>query len=301
MRAVDGLPGARNDPSDESELLMTSSNNIAAILLAITGNVRISARRCRPLALRLQQCAPSDLTPAQRERLEAVTARAGEVDDVLTQRERGSGAVVREPRQRAGGAFTLLHQRLTATAALPESLGPEGPEAERIVASYFPDGVSFAQLPAVEAWQHGSRLMERMADEGTRDRIDALAGPAFLRNVEQALDALGEAIGVRGTPISQPSPRALADAVGRFSFAVGAYGRALAVDIVEDDEATIERVVSATSPISELRSRSNGEDDADDGDDGDTDDADTDTDTDIEPSDDTDAPSPNGPSGPFVS
>lgn len=280
---------------------MTPSNNIAAILLAITGNIRISARRCRPLALRLQQCAPADLSTAQRERLEVVSARAGEVDDVLTQRERGSGAVVREPRQRAGMAFTLLHQRLTATAALPESLGGEGPEAQRLVASYFPEGVSFTQLPAVEAWQHGSRLTARMSDEGARERIEVLAGPLFLRNVEQALDVLGEAVGVRGVAISLPSPRALADAVARFSFAVGAYGRALSIDIVEDDEATIERVVSATSPISEMRSRSNGEEggdlDTDDTDDTDTDD----TDTDADPSDDTDAPDPSGPSGPFVS
>jgi hypothetical protein len=280
---------------------VTPSNNIAAILLAITGNIRISARRCRPLALRLQQCAPADLSTAQRERLEVVSARAGEVDDVLTQRERGSGAVVREPRQRAGMAFTLLHQRLTATAALPESLGGEGPEAQRLVASYFPEGVSFTQLPAVEAWQHGSRLTARMSDEGARERIEVLAGPLFLRNVEQALDVLGEAVGVRGVAISLPSPRALADAVARFSFAVGAYGRALSIDIVEDDEATIERVVSATSPISEMRSRSNGEEggdlDTDDTDDTDTDD----TDTDADPSDDTDAPDPSGPSGPFVS
>ncbi len=244
----------RRIPADEgTELMPTQASNIGAILASYTGNIRVPARRCLPLALRLEHAAPDDITADQRTKLGAVSARAHEVDAVLTMRERGSGAVLREPRNAVATSWNAMHVRLTAMASVPPDLGPEGPEASLLASSLFPEGVSFTQYDAIESWQHSRRLLQRIDDEGVKERLEALAGPIFLRHVERSVARLGEAIGVRGSPVNSPSPRALADAVARFSFAVGAYARALSVDVNEGDESTIERFLSALSGIDEMR------------------------------------------------
>ncbi len=243
--------------------MFNQAQNAATLVATYTNNARFNTRHCTALAIQLERVAPADLTADQRAALEAVGKRAAEVDEVRKTRQRLSPPALQAARHGTASAWSALHSALVAMATLPSELGPEAAEAERLDSSLFPEGTSFGLLDAVGLWSHSRVLLERIEEEGVRGRIESLVSPLLLRAVNRAHDQLGESIGVAGTStVPTPSPRALLDASARFSYAVGAYARALSVGMEDTDEAALERFVAALSPIDALRVTGKADDDA---------------------------------------
>ena len=229
------------------------ANDSAAIIAAYTNTTRFPARHVALLARKLSRHAPENLRPDQRAALDGVMRRADDVAEIQIERARHPGQSVRVPRYELGTAWVSLANALGALVTLPDELGPEGPEARRLLADLFRAGTGFTQLEAAGLWGDSSTLLGRIEQEALAQRIDAIVAPGLLRNVRRTFERLGAALGVRGEVVVTVKPRALAEACARFSYAVAGYARALSVGVDDQDEDALRRFAAALSPIDEHR------------------------------------------------
>lgn len=228
------------------------TQNVAAAVATYTSNARFNTRHCMGLALQLQHAAPTDLSPDEKKALDALVARAREVDEVRKARARMSAPALRGPRQALVTAWSSIQTALGAFAALPADAESRA-EAASLQSALFPEGLEFLSLDALALWGHSRLLRERMTEEGLRPRLAALVHAEFLSALDQAFSTLGDQLGVAGASAPMPPRRALADAAARFSFAVGAYARALALHLDDTDEVGLTRFVTALTPIDRVR------------------------------------------------
>lgn len=228
------------------------TQNVAAAVATYTSNARFNTRHCMGLALQLQHAAPADLTKDEKKALEALVARAKEVDEVRKSRARMSPPALRAPRQSLVTAWSSIQTALNAFVALPSD-AESRTEAMAVQSALFPEGLEFLSLDALAIWGHSRLLLERMTEEGLRPRVAALVHAEFLSALDEAFSNLGDQLGVAGASAPMPPRRALADAAARFSFAVGAYARALALHLDDTDEVGLARYLTALAPIDRVR------------------------------------------------
>ncbi len=211
--------------------------------------VRTSAQGAVVLAARLEWAAPSNMNSDEKKALALVVARAGEVKGVLDERDRLGPQRLRPLLNAFANDWSAIYGALSAKARLPSHVGDAGEDAASLVSSLFPDGVSFTQLEAESAWVEGQRRIERITDEKLGKRIEALVGDGFIEAVENSTGELGNALGTGEEKRTIPSSSGLHDSINRFGRAVGAYGRALAFRVDEDDEASVQRFLDAMEPL----------------------------------------------------
>jgi|GEM_PF-2765702 len=225
----------------------------AETISAYTNTARFPARHVELLASKLTRAAPADLDTVQRAALAVVMSRASDVGNVRIERARSSPQAVRQPRFDMSGALTALAAGLTAMASLPSSLGGEGAEAKTLLATCFPEGSGFTKQEAAGLWGDTKNLLERIDRDGLAARIDALVSPKLMLAVRGAYEGLGQALGAMG-PILESLPRkALIEACSRFSYAVAAYARAMAIGLDDTDEVGFLRFSKALAPIDQYR------------------------------------------------
>jgi hypothetical protein len=225
----------------------------AESISAYTNTARFAARHVELLAQKLSRAAAADLDAVQRTALNVVLDRAGEVGNVRIERARSSPQAVRQPRFDMSGALTALATALTAMASLPGALGDEGAEAKTVLAMCFPEGSGFTKQEAAGLWGDTKNLLERIDRDGLAARIDALVSPKLMLNVRRSFDALGQSLGAVGPVVPALPRKALIEACSRFSYAVAAYARAMAIGLDDTDEAGFERFLKALAPIDEYR------------------------------------------------
>lgn len=243
------------------------SNKLQDTTLTIatyTSPTRFAARHCHALAIELQNCAPADITAAEREALDAVVVRSDEIVELLKLRERTSPPALRAPRFALASAWSSLHDALVAIRALPTEISADGASAGQIVDSLFPQGVAFVQNDARALWGHSTMMLERIDEESLAPRIEALVHPGLLASVRRAHATLAEAARLSPGAAAVPSTRGLAETLGRFVFAVSAYARACSLKVDAFSPATLSRFVSAMAPIDTYRvTRTDNQDDLD--------------------------------------
>ena len=233
--------------------MLDQIQNAAAVLAQYTTTARFNSRHCSFLARQLQAVAPADLTPDQREALALVLARGNEVDEVRKARQRLAPPALRGPRNAMVSAWGSLSSVLAALASVPAKVAPTGDEATKLSSVLFPEGVVFTTYDAGALWAASRVLLERIDEEALRARIDAIVHPSVMQAIERAFEELGAAVGLDGNVTKLPPKRALQEATTRFSLAVAAYARALALKIDETDVEAITRFRDALAPMDPLR------------------------------------------------
>ena len=212
----------------------------------------MNSRHCSFLARQLEAVAPADLTPEQREALVLLLTRGNEVDEVRKAQQRLAPPALRGPRNTMVTAWASLSGVLSALASVPAKVAPTGEEATKLSSVLFPEGVVFTTYDAGALWA-ASRVLERIEEEGLRARLDAIVHPSVMQSIERAYAELAAAVGLDGNVTKLPPKRALLEATTRFSLAVAAYARALALKIDETDVDAITRFRDALAPIDPLR------------------------------------------------
>lgn len=228
------------------------------------GNVRANSQTAAVLAARLEKAAPEDLTPEERKALRAVLAIARDVQRVQSDRDRLAPGKLRPVLDSFVNDWSALYEAMSALGRLSGNVTKNGPIASRLVATLFPDGVSFTKLPADRAWSEGDRRLDRIAQDELGEPIEGLVGPHFLQGVKRSTEALANAIGTGKDSVPVSSPTALAEALAQFGRAVGAYGRVLVACVDESSDASVARFARAVAPIDQHRAAMTGRSKSDD-------------------------------------
>ncbi len=205
------------------------------------------------VAIELQKAAPKKAREIEKEALAVVVARAKEVDQIASARERAAPPALKAPRNAVVASWSALHGGLGVVATLPASAGSEGPTAERLALSLFPEGMSFSNGDAAAVWVHSERLLGRIEAEGLVAPLETLLHPALLAAVRRAHAELGTATGLSAKVTSPASTASLAEACSRFAFAVTAYARALSIGIDDRDQVAAARFARMLAPIDAYR------------------------------------------------
>lgn len=224
---------------------------------------RIASIDAVTLYVQLEQRRYADIKVDERAALDEVKASSEEVRGVRVARHRASPASLREPRNQTTVAVTSLAAGLGAVGAVPAELGPEGAEANALIARLFPNGTGYTKGDAGEVWEDTAVLLQVIEAEGLAPRIDALVHPCLLRAVRAAHEKLGRAVGESGEVAAAASPRALRAAMSRFTFAVAQYARVIAGRVRHDDEASLAQFLAAVAPIDAVRVLGDHEEDDD--------------------------------------
>ena len=233
--------------------MLDQIQNAAAVLAQYTTTARFNSRHCSFLAQQLAAVAPADLTAEQREALALVLKRGDEVDEVRKVRQRLAPPALRAPRNTMVTAWASLSGVLSALASVPAKVAPTGEEAAKLSSVLFPEGVVFTTYDAGALWAASRVLLQRIEEEGLRARLDAIVHPSVMQSIERAYAELAAAVGLDGNVTKLPPKRALLEATTRFSLAVAAYARALALKIDETNVDAITRFRDALAPIDPLR------------------------------------------------
>jgi hypothetical protein len=210
--------------------------------------IRCSGPSVAVLMARLEKAQPPDLTPPEKKAFKLLQQRAHQVELVLAARDRLAPGRLRPVLLSHADGWNALYEALVAKSRIPVSISDVGARASALVGSLFADGTSFTQLDAETAWSEAQRRLTRIVDEELEHELTQLVGPELLEVARAATTTLGNAIGTRGDA-EAPSSTALQEALALFGRAVGAYGRALAANCDEDDDASVQRFLKAVAPI----------------------------------------------------
>ena len=170
-----------------------------------TNSMRVPATHARPLARELRKAAPRDLSTAAQRALNEVQSLAEQIQVVLDERDRSSPAGVRPQIIACQTAWSALVGVLEAKSRIPADVSDAGARAAHLVATYFPEGVSFTRLDARAFWNEALRRLERMERDGELRAFTELAGKDMLVTAKKSTAELGEAIGV-GKSKRDPGP-----------------------------------------------------------------------------------------------
>lgn len=214
-------------------------------------SMRITADSAQPFARELKNAAPADIDAREKKALRVVLDRAGEIDGVLIDRERRSGAKIRPVVTQFVNAWGGMNDALAALARMPTD---RAKLAADLQARLFPSGAGWLNDEAPTTWGQANRLLQRIEDEGLARSLDQLLGADVRATATRLTHELGEAIGVGRAPREQLSPTGLQEKMLTFSRAVASYGRQLAANVDESDAASIERFRRAVAPIDAYRS-----------------------------------------------
>lgn len=230
-----------------------------------TQGVGIAAPYAKTVASLLVNVAPKDLGEAERRALMRVVACADDVEEIRWERAQRAPARIAPLRNELVRSIAALHGALVAFATVPPTRGDRGTRAAKLLSGMFPEGTTFVRNDTPILWQD-ARLRLRWVDERslTDEVAQVLGGPELLDAVRDATTEVGEALGVGTTAREVPSRDALRAARVAFIRATGAYGRALAASVDDDDPASVQRFLDAVAPLDEYRTtRTSAEDEED--------------------------------------
>ena len=154
--------------------------------------------------------------------------------------------------RRVDAAWEALHARLHAYDELPHDRYPEVIEARAIVATLFPDGLSFLTLPYNAEWVESDKRLRAIDEGAMAASLDRLAGAIFLEEARQAHAAYGEALGIATMRVSLTSAQLVGPAETPRK-AVQRYARAMVGLVDEDELITVAMAETALRPLLEAR------------------------------------------------
>ncbi len=199
------------------------------------------------LGIRLLKSKPIDLDKTEKRALRAVRAAILEVQRVGKARERLRPQNLKDEDQEFDQRWGAVHGQLDAWARLAGD--PRGEEADALIRSLFPDGLTFLTRSYEDEWVASERRLERIEEEGLEERLTALVHPDLLREVRAAHAALGEGLGVGKKPLELPDGRALLESLRALSLAISDYARVLSAKVERGDAKSERRFEEALAPL----------------------------------------------------
>jgi hypothetical protein len=175
---------------------------------------RLTAEETLALAreLETEAKAAGKLPEPVREALEGLVATRAVLGDELLRRHRtAEGASVdpanaREADRRLDHAWGALRDWLSAWGRLEGE--PQAERARGVEARVFPDGLTFLTKPYKAEWSESEMRLSLLKREKLEGAIEGLGGAPFLRSVQRAHRAYGEALHIT---TSRPEPAETAD------------------------------------------------------------------------------------------
>lgn len=229
-----------------------------------SGPARVQARSAAVVGRGLEAAVPNDATVEEKAALARAVAAGDEVQDSLRDREQASPSRIKVPYTALAVMWSILFDALVAISRIPAEVSPRGPRALALVREVLPEGTTFMQLEAGQAWSASVRRLKVIDERGLAPAIGELVGSDVIDGVRTATATLREALGAGPTPIDIASSTAVAEKIANFSRLVGIYCRILAAKFDESDAASVERFRKAIAPLIEYRASRRGQDDDDD-------------------------------------
>jgi hypothetical protein len=223
---------------------------------------RIDAVGGLALARRLIRACPTSRFPVARRRIGKVREEAVALQAELKARARVRPSGLRALDSAFDGAWAAVRDRIAAWTKV--SLGDydaQRKRAEKLMASYFVDGVAFVQLSYEKEWVESQLLLDRFAEEGALTHVEQLAGKAFVENVNAAHKALGDAIGLTGAgpAAAAPSSTGVAERVEALARAIFDYLRGLTGDVEDNEAASVTAFRRAVEPLDTYRAEASSD------------------------------------------
>lgn len=202
-----------------------------------------------PLAIRLINLAPPDLSPGVRRALRDLREAAVDVQTVLKARHRADAVSLRPLDVAFDNAWGALHGRLTSAARLPHESAPLAKRAGELLDALFPDGLAFVLTDYETEWNEGEVRLGRIAEEGMERELVEIVGRLYLDHVRSAQTALGDALGVGREARRAPAPTGLQDSLTALGQRISSYVRMLSAEVDQSDEASVKRFLDAIAPL----------------------------------------------------
>lgn len=213
---------------------------------------RLSVRSGLSLGRILLTRVPGEAGPGVVAAAHTLASATDELEEQWKARQQPSETTSARPQDRQlDQAWTIIEAGL-ARYSLFEADEPDRVRAAEIYQRLFPEGLAFIRLPFIEQHAECSRRLDLIEDEGLRNDLERLVGPAFIHQMLVAHDAYGEALGItREDPATPPAVslrqplRDLAGAISSYALQVLAYA-----GLHQDNVATARH---ALDPIDALR------------------------------------------------
>jgi hypothetical protein len=149
-----------------------------------------------------------------------------------------SPAVVAEADRTLDGCWTALFDWLTGFSKLPAGT-PEADEAQQLLATLYPDGLSFILLPYELEWNQSDLRLARIHTESLGDRIRALGGEVFIKALMGAHASYGKLLGLpRPTGPAASGAPSVAEALDGFAAALRVYALKVTAYVEVDEPET---------------------------------------------------------------
>ncbi len=125
--------------------------------------------------------------------------------------------------RRLDRAWSAISSRL-ANYEVFDADNPDRIRAEQLDALLFPTGLDFIVLPYLAQHAQSGRRIEQLAtDPALSTDLARLVGDAFVRELDQAHEAYGEALGITKAAPQGPEPISLVEPLRALTQAVGGY------------------------------------------------------------------------------
>ncbi|AKU97811.1 hypothetical protein AKJ09_04475 [Labilithrix luteola] len=164
-----------------------------------------------------------------------------------------NAAAARPADQAEDAAFSAMFDWLTGFSKLPEQ-HEETTTARRLLASLFPEGLKFTQLPYKLEWAEAdARLRTIDADATFEKAIAKLGGKIFLENLRQAHKEYGHVLGITNAKAAPEASASVKEPLAAVVAALRVY--ALRVLAHADDEAADPTYAELLTPLMAWQSR----------------------------------------------
>ncbi|HEU4404000.1 MAG TPA: hypothetical protein VFS43_01705 [Polyangiaceae bacterium] len=233
--------------------LVTVPRTSAASAMAL-GTALLTAARQEP------KLPPRFVRSLERLEAECETLRASRT--LRDEAQEIDASVANQADQDLDVAWSGLHNLLVGSTKL--GVTPEGVErgarARAVLTWVFPSGLRFLTLPYRDQWAESQTKLDRLAEPAMAEHLEALGAGPFVRAVEAAYEAYGEALYLTKrkaevkahVKVREPLERVL-DAVRRYVVQVAAY-----LDDHEDDAESQAMVRVLLEPLATWKSSGGG-------------------------------------------
>jgi hypothetical protein len=215
---------------------------------------RVDVPNAIALAQKLLTAAPANPPPAVAAALDALRAALAELQRVFTERTpEAQASANRTVDNQADIAWRAFYERLYACTLLPADLYPEAAQASQLVATLFPDGLTFIAGDYESQWAETEKRLDLVDKNQLVPLVHSLVGPSFLAEVRRTHDIYGKALGITQVREKVAAPPSLTGPLRATTRAMSDYFLQLAALYRSGTAEDREMVTQASDPLIEYR------------------------------------------------
>ena len=150
-------------------------------------------------------------------------------------------------------AWRAFYERLVAGTHLPVDLYPESAQASQLVATLFPDGLTFIAGDYDSQWAETEKRLDLIDKNQLVPLVHSLVGPSFLAEVRRTHDIYGKTLGITQVRDKAPPAPSLLTPLRATTRAMSDYFLQLAALYRSGTAEDREMVTRASDPLIEYR------------------------------------------------